>query len=302
MGISDLKQELLLHRNYDLAFVIGNGVNWYAYGNDSWSWNKLLCKIWQSQTNQPVKGTDGIGMTELYDLLEIKTSEDVDRIRDSFISRLKDGSPNKIHNRIQDKIEKWEVPVLTTNFDHTLEVGYDRKVLKHVKDKYKTMSNLYPWDRYFSNQDIHDPSREYAVWHINGFVEFKKSIKLSSSEYVRQAAFTRKYLHISLFKRDDFGGKNQSYWRGYNTWLHTIFNCSLCIIGLGLNQDETFLRWLLIERKKYFDIACINHKGWYLYQKNEIFPEGKKLFMEGVGLQPISVERYEDIYEDLLSL
>lgn len=81
-----------------------------------------------------------------------------------------------------------------------------------------------------------------------------------------------------------------------------MFNCSLCIIGLALDEDETFLRWLLIERKKYFrSFHGREHKGWYIYQKDEPFPEGKRLFMEGVGLIPVAVNTYAYVYEYLLN-
>lgn len=42
--ISDLKDELIAHRVSDLAFVLGNGINRYAMGNNDWNWERL-CKI-----------------------------------------------------------------------------------------------------------------------------------------------------------------------------------------------------------------------------------------------------------------
>ena len=79
------------------------------------------------------------------------------------------------------------------------------------------------------------------------------------------------------------------------------FNCSLCFIGLSLNEDETFLRWLLLERKKYYKkFPDRVHQGWYVYKEDEMFQQGKELFMKGVGLKPVAVKEYSEIYGDLL--
>lgn len=44
------------------------------------------------------------------------------------------------------------------------------------------------------------------------------------------------------------------------------------------------------------------HKGWYVYKEDTLkpMPEGKKLYLKGVGLNPVPVNKYEDIYENLL--
>ena len=102
-----------------------------------------------------------------------------------------------------------------------------------------------------------------------------------------------------------FGGKNLNYWQGYRTWLHIIFNKSLLIMGLKLEENETFLRWLLIQRSKYFAIfPDRKHKGWYLYPKEEEEQAnfyGKKVFLEKVGFEMLPVENYDVMYQHLWS-
>ena len=62
-----------------------------------------------------------------------------------------------------------------------------------------------------------------------------------------------------------FNGMNQSNWSGYYTWLHAFFNKDLFIFGLKLNNDEVFLRWLLIQRAKYSQLYNKGLKaGWIL--------------------------------------
>ena len=113
----------------------------------------------------------------------------------------------------------------------------------------------------------------------------------------------RKIHGDSFFETDVFAGKNLNNWNGYKTWLHIIFNKSLFIMGLKLEENETFLRWLLIQRSKYYALfKDRNHNGWYVYPKEEEKDKdffGKKVFLEKVGISMIPVENYKTIYEDI---
>lgn len=206
-------------------------------------------------------------MTEFYNLLEFqcRRDENANSIKDLIIAPIRQFKTNKVLLQVQKYIENWKVPVLTTNYDYNLETGYTRHILRHPKnDNYRVITSYYPSDRYYSYRVISDPSRDFAFWQINGFLDFNQSIKLSFSEYMAQVSYARKYLH-KLYHSDDFELKDRSYWNGYNTWLHAFFNCSLCVFGLKLDEDETFLRWLFIERKKYFRKFPDRAKGgWYI--------------------------------------
>jgi len=92
---------------------------------------------------------------------------------------------------------------------------------------------------------------------------------------------------------------DQKQWKSYQTWLHIIFNKPLFVFGLALKENETFLRWLLIQRmklyKRHFDRKPL---GWYLAKKGEDeTADGKRFFLEKVGFEVIEVEEYSDIYE-----
>lgn len=49
-------------------------------------------------------------------------------------------------------------------------------------------------------------------------------------------------------------------WDGAASWLHIVFNSPLLIFGLGLEENEVFFRWLLIERARYFKKFPIEEK------------------------------------------
>ena len=81
--------------------------------------------------------------------------------------------------------------------------------------------------------------------------------------------------------------------------LHIIFNTALFIFGLGLEESEVFLRWLLIERARYFKRFPAREKpGWYVCLR-EPRNEGKELFLQKLGFTYVTVDRYEEIYHDL---
>lgn len=105
-------------------------------------------------------------------------------------------------------------------------------------------------------------------------VGYRRSIRLSLSEYMGLSARVRSFLHKEE-SIDDFNFKNQNNWKGYNTWLHIIFNSSLCIFGLALDENETFLRWLLIERAKYFRRSQNAEKKGGMYVNQMKFQRGK---------------------------
>lgn len=90
-------------------------------------------------------------------------------------------------------------------------------------------------------------------------------------------------------------------WSGNNTWLDIIFNKSLFIFGLKLEENETFLRWLLIERMKYYKrFPERKKKGWYINKLNtENSKQGKNFFLENVGFEVIELDEYSDIYETI---
>lgn len=74
------------------------------------------------------------------------------------------------------------------------------------------------------------------------------------------------------------------------------------IFGFGLDENEVFFRWLLIERAKYFKRnPSLKKQGWYVVLKNstESKNEGKLFFLESVGIDIIEVNSYTEIYEKI---
>ena len=220
------------------------------------------------------------------------------------IKILKDTVKHSIVNKFPQKnnynllecanfIKELNAPILTTNFDTYISdsLQISKRIFKPNDNLYK-FNSIYPWNVYFAENDIDNSLDEFAVWHINGMTDYHKSIKLGLSDYMGSVERARKMIQGNSLN-EYFNGKNQEYWIGYNTWLHILFNKNLFIFGLTLDENEVFLRWLLIQRAKYSRMYNTQLKGWYINKK---IPNGKRFFLEQLGLEVIDIKNYDDLY------
>ena len=82
----------------------------------------------------------------------------------------------------------------------------------------------------------------------------------------------------------------------FKLWLHIIFNNDLLFVGLGLDSAEVFLRWLLIERAKYFKTFPERaRKAWYVHAGGDLSP-GQTLFLKSVGCEIVKEDSYDALY------
>mgnify|MGYP001777253533 CR=1 FL=1 len=296
MDINELKRTLSDNHS-NLAFIVGNGINRYAFGNaQDTSWNGLLLKVWRKISDKPLTNiSQGISLTEFYNIMELEAGS-INRVRNEVVETLNSWQPVDYHKWLQDKIVDLDVPLLTTNFDKMLEFGLNQKKIKSIHKI--GFTDYYPWNVYSGEKELEIPTEGFGVWHINGMIDYRRSIRLGLSEYIALSSRVRSYLHGSD-GLEIFDIKNQAYWKGYNTWLHIIFNSSLCIFGLALDENETFLRWLLIERAKYFNKFPERKKnGWYVCKSNGM-SDGKKIYLDYVGIEIVFLDNYTDIYEGI---
>lgn len=289
----EIIKRVLCQNRYDLAFIVGNGINRFAYGQgQDISWNSLLLEVWQQISNKTLSDiSKGISLTEFYDIMEFEAGS-IGDVKQKVVELLEKWKPVEYHKWLQNEIIKWNIPLLTTNFDGNLDNGLHINRLGNGRAGF---TDYYPWNVYFSNTTLLSPIDGFGVWHINGMIGYRRSIQMSLSEYMGLSARVRSFLHKEE-GFDDFDLKNQNHWKGYNTWLHIVFNKSLCIFGLALDENETFLRWLLIERAKYFQRFPERKKrGWYICKSSE-FSEGKRFFLDYIGFELVLLDEYDDIY------
>jgi hypothetical protein len=88
-------------------------------------------------------------------------------------------------------------------------------------------------------------------------------------------------------------GKNQDPWPGYQTWLHIWFNLPIVIFGINLGVNEVFLRWLLIERKRYKNSHSEPMEVVYI---SKDLSQDVGNFMQNLGIEIIHIKDYREIY------
>lgn len=303
----------------DFAFLFGNGINIHAYSNDNIkkrnaNWITIVKKLWKNHIKRDfavnLKEDQGISLTEIYDLINIQNKTyNPSSLKEAVIEYFAQhnlSEPTEYHKTLIGALQRWNVPVLTMNFDKNIEDGLDKTILRDSTDSNrKDFTPYYPWNvvSVRNLKDRYELLNTFCVWHINGMLDYKSSIRFGLSDYMGAVERARGLIKgLKTRNEDKFDGKHQNNWKGSNTWLHPFFNKHLCIIGLTLDVNENFLRWLLIERKNYYlkydDVR--HYGGWYVYPNTEKLTTGKKLFLESVGIEPIRMADFDTIYESFL--
>jgi hypothetical protein len=273
------------NRHEKVALLIGNGPNLAA--NIMPSWKDLL----KSAADRPIDfEIDGLSNTEVYDLVELH-SENGHDVKDRVKSKL-DLLPSyniEIHKRLMAFAESSESPVLSTNFDEAFERSIGAQ-LHHIDSK--GFTRFYPWKTYYGHVQHKLPTDGFGIWKIHGDVRYKDSIRLGLTDYIGSAERARKLIHGG----DDrlFMGKRENFWKGHQTWLHIWFKLPIVIFGLRYGIDEVFLRWLLIERRRYLNIYDDPMEVYYI-SKGTPAPATNNL-MHNLGVEICVINEYSEIY------
>ena len=300
MNTTDEIRKIILGNKRNIAFLIGNGIH-YQFKDCDLSWTELLTKLWREHIDDRAELLKDVSLTEIYDVIEINATGDSrkdDLFRNSLKREVAEMFPLKKSYRLADcisYIRGLNVPILTTNFDTYMSKSVNAKRFINDLGEYK-FTDFYPWNVYYSTgklkEDILD---HFGIWHINGTIDYPRSIRLGLSDYMGCVERARGMIQGNNLN-EYFTGKNQSYWKGYNTWLHILFNRNLFIFGLALEQNEVFLRWLLIQRAKYSRLYNRNLHGWYV---GKGITEGKRYFLEFLGFKVIELSDYKELYNAL---
>ena len=188
------------------------------------------------------------------------------------------------------KIKQRNAPVLTTNFDTYMSFSLGLRMPNKMGASF---TDFYPWNVYFSDDKLQSPVSGFGIWHINGLRNYPRSIRLGLSDYMGSVEKARNMIHYKNMN-EFFDGKNTVNWVGRNTWLHIVFNKPLFIFGLALDENEVFLRWLLIQRAKYSKMYGRDLKGWFV---DKDINKGKRVFLETLGFTVINLTSFDELYD-----
>jgi len=288
-------EQLLRNNAADAALLIGNGINRYNNDNGTNSWEALLAQIANSCAPGMATAPAGTSITEFYDVLDLKSKADRNDLQAQFCKLMSNWSPAEQHERIAGWAARHRVPILTTNYDELLSRASGGVFQRTTTERF---TDYYPWECFYAPQLLTAPCEGFGIWHVNGMERYHRSVRLGLTHYMGSVHRARGWIYGGNERRL-FNGRNKADWLGAHTWLHIFFYKPLIIFGLGLAENEVFLRWLLIERAKYFRKFPAREKpSWYIYShdKNDPAEQGKLFFLESVGVTCVQVADYDQIY------
>lgn len=286
--------DLLRQESANLALLIGNGINRYEATVGGNSWDELLGEL-ARQHLDPLHSDvpQGISLTEFYDVLDLSTPRQKGStgLQKQFCDLMADWRHQSQHRRVGEWARAHDVPVLTTNFEDSIGKSVNCKLQRVGRLKFTA---FYPWDSCYCEDGTSDPCAGFAVWHINGMQRYRQSVRLGLTHYMGSVERARPWLHKGSNRL--FSGGPVDAWPGASTWLQILFHKPILIFGLTLGQNEVFLRWLLIERAKYFQaFPARRQAAWYVHPGIEE-DLGKLMFLKAVGVSTLPVADYEEIY------
>ena len=286
-NINELKYHL---SQGEYAYLIGNGIN---LANGGTLWNQLLRNVVSSLLGENAYiynaiGELGITNTEIQNIIPLEYN----RKKGGFISpkEIMQQVCNHIsnlvflENRMLDYIKYSNAEILTTNYDFNIEnylwKGNEKKQRKRDGNAFYKTSSYYPWDCYYCNMKQKKDNPLCKIWHVHGDIDHWKSIILSLSRYVGASSKAKKQINMP--------DQSPELEKCKGTWLHTFFTKPLVIVGLALDPQEFFLRYLLIERAGWMKSHGIRvQPSFYLLRAGETIEHGKAQFLSFLGIDTV---------------
>jgi hypothetical protein len=325
---------VLTQERGNLALLLGNGINIGSGASGGISWNQLMEDLiaWSASNSQEPAETErrlkrllerGAGgetaasLPEIFDIIEatgaIKPGESGRKfgkldLQSRIAETLKVMKPGDPHKAVTRWAAQSDVPILTTNYDHCFQDALDSVGCRKRRfGDGRPLSDFYPWDRYYAPKKVADPAKAFAVWHIHGDQDLKRSIRAGLDQYMGMVERLRKLKRPVA--EEIFLGLNEDQPSGrafYSApWLRIFMGNKLWIQSLGLRAAEVSIRWLLVQRFRYwkrYNPSLHDENGWYVHGPTEqIGPldEGRRNFFENVGLKVIEIAKPDDAYLNL---
>jgi hypothetical protein len=289
-------RDLLQQEAGNIALLLGNGIN--RHNNISGvSWEQILTGIGVKVAKHFGQVPKGTSLTEFYNAIELKSAAKEGDLQAEFCRSMSAWMPAAHHHTITAWALRHGAPVLTTNFDELLSTAASSQFrlgkAAHFVDRY-------PWNCRFA-ADVVPPCSAFGIWHINGLARYRRSIRLGLTHYMGSVQRARVWLHGKNHALFAMKEKDIAKWQGADTWLHVLFHKPLVILGLALEENEVFLRWLLLERAAYFKrYPSRKQAAWYVSSDDvsKASVAGKKFFLNAVGIDWVPALDYQDIYEN----
>lgn len=200
------------------------------------------------------------------------------------------------HRKVIEFAMANNIPVLTTNYDNLLAKTVNARFYDFSNGHIDVSSPISCCYTTQSTPNIND----FAIWHPNGMIRYRQSILIGLTHYMRNLGKIRSKIFCSNnFNAELFENIYNETESIGNTWIKLIFTKNMFIFGLTLDQDEVVLRWLLLERAKFYSLyPYMRKEGWFVLPKKEYrrLTSGKRCFLKSIGFKVVCMEDYESMY------
>ena len=335
-GLQKAKRTLA-KEHADLALLIGNGINLANERPTGLSWNQLMVQLVKNASKharQPKLTEKRLFRLLTQNDAHTRTSATYPEVFDiidaacnpapgSLSVRIKQFNPQQhvaiLCNQMTPgaphrAVVRWansnKVPLMTTNYDHCLQNAMQcDSCVRHILPGSKAKSRFYPWNRYYAPTTISNPNDNFAIWHVHGDHGLQDSMRIGLDQYMGMVQRLRKLIYNVA--NEALHGPNESrkddpaYLAA--PWLSIFMGKKLWIQGLGLHAAEVSLRWLLIQRFRYWKRYNPGQQfasGWYLHGPTTSCGEldnDRRAFFESVGIETIEIDKAPKIYETLFA-
>ena len=207
-----------------------------------------------------------------------------------------------MYNDFQSSLIEINRPVLTTNIDKFLDSQLDGE---------KTQSDfegVFPIGLYYSSCEQHNPNNSFGVWHINGVVDYPESLRFGLIDYSKLIIRCGKILNEKYEENDTSPIESSNQQWEKNTWLGILMGKPLCIVGLGLESEEIFLRSLLLRKVRWNrekddePVYEPGKHGWYCYTAKDEMSDSKRELLRHMGIEPVMFDDYDAMYKGLFGI
>lgn len=277
------------------AFLLGNGINRYAYrkkGIDiDVSWKSLLREA-ASKLNVLLflpslnPQDESLSLIEYYSLLELESGNDEGVLQKTIKSVVEGWRSTEIHKRILDSLRQYNRPVVTTNIDTLLHGELNEYEVTGTLDGGNT-SDEFPIHKYWAC----GKDDSFRLWHLNGVCSIPKSLKFGLVDYSKLTYRVSRMIDGCEKEKNTYVVDKMP-----ESWVKTMLSHPLCIVGLGLNEEEVFLRYLLLRKRHLKHHGTL---GWYCYTKEDKMPYGKSMLLRHMGISPVMFSSYDEMYTTL---
>lgn len=277
-----------------VALLIGNGINRYGGDRHGSSWERLLGTLAKTRgVSIDAAQAKEMSNTEFFDILDLaRARDDKTSLQREFCDLMRAWAPRQHHRTIVAWAQRRSSPIITVNFDENLSKAVEAEYFGPSKG----FTDYYPWRSYFGHAAIDDPKTGFGIWHAHGMMRYARSIRLGLTHYMGAVERARTMLYgkggLKLQARQ-WDGR----WNGSDSWLEVFLFMPLVIVGFGFKKDETFLRWLLLERARFHKIRPEwAQPTWYVCEASSDNAL-HRTFFEALGITMVIVNSHHDIYE-----